>query len=387
MIRKIAVITGSRAEYGLLYWIIKGIHEDPELELQLIATGMHLSPEFGFTVAQIEADNFPLADCVEMLLSSDTRAGTATSMGLGVIGFSKTYSRLAPDIILVLGDRFEIFSAVAAAVPFGIPVAHIHGGETTEGAIDELYRHAITKMSHIHFPAALPYADRLIRMGEDASHVFCCGAPGLDNLFRLRLMSKEKILEELGLPSDKQFGVVTYHPVTLQGDSRKELGELLAALSEFSNIFWICTASNADAEGRAVNRQLDEYVAGHASSAKKFTSLGQIRYLSLLKHASIMLGNSSSGVIEAPSLRLPVINIGDRQKGRILAKNIINIGSPVAREDISAAIRMCLNSSYKKSLENIPNPYGTGDTCDKILTVLKRVDLGSLRRKRFCDNA
>lgn len=217
--RKIAVITGTRADYGLLYWIIRGIHEEPDLELQLIVTGMHLSPEFGLTVREIEKDGSPIADKIEMLISADTEIAIATSMGLGMIGFARAYERLRPDILLVLGDRFEILSAVAAAVPFRIPVAHIHGGELTEGAMDELFRHAITKMSHIHFTAAEEYRRRVIQMGEIPENVFCYGAPGLDGIYKLNLMNKEELLKVLGVPADKKIGIFTYHPVTLENSS------------------------------------------------------------------------------------------------------------------------------------------------------------------------
>ncbi|MBI4222422.1 MAG: UDP-N-acetylglucosamine 2-epimerase (hydrolyzing), partial [Planctomycetes bacterium] len=296
--RKIAVVTGTRAEYGLLYWIIKGIHEDPELELQLIVTGMHLSPEFGLTVKEIEKDGFPIAERVEMLLSSDTEIAIATSMGLGMIGFAKAYERLKPDILVVLGDRFEILSAVSAAVPFRIPVAHIHGGESTEGAMDELFRHAITKMSHLHFTAIEKYRNRVIQMGESSASVFCYGAPGLDNIYRLKLLNIENLSEELKLPSNKKIGVVTYHPVTLENDvSGEQIYELLEALKEFTDVFWIFTFPNADTYGRIIIQKVEDFIKRNPQKGKAFISLGQLKYLSLIKYATVMVGNSSSGLL------------------------------------------------------------------------------------------
>ena len=251
--RKIAVVSGTRAEYGLLYWIIKGIHKDPELELQLIVTGMHLSPEFGLTVREIAKDRFPIAERVEMLLSSDTETAIATSMGLGMIGFAKAYERLKPDILVVLGDRFEILYAVAAAVPFRIPVAHIHGGEVTEGVMDELFRHAITKMSHLHFTATEKYKKRVVQMGEDPKNVFCFGAPGLDNIHRLKLLDIKKLSDELEIPGSAKIGIVTFHPVTLEkGTSESQISELLQALKNFVEIYWVFTLPNADTGGRII---------------------------------------------------------------------------------------------------------------------------------------
>ena len=314
--RKVAVITGTRAEYGLLFWVIKGIHETPELELQLIVTGMHLSPEFGLTVREIEKGGFPIVERVEMLLSSDTEVAIATSMGLGMIGFANTYDRLKPDIVLVLGDRFEISAAVSAAVPFGIPVAHIHGGESTEGVMDELFRHAITKMSHIHFPSTQKYADRVVQMGERPENIFCFGAPGLDSIHSLQLLKKQELANELKLPVEKPWGIMTYHPVTYKNNSDiNQFEVILDMVGKFSEIYWIFTLPNADTGSRKIIEQIEAFVHNNSEIACLFNSLGQLRYLSLLKNAAIMVGNSSSGLIEAPSFELPVVNIGDRQKG------------------------------------------------------------------------
>lgn len=382
--RRICVITGTRAEYGHLYWIIKGIHEDPELKLQLIVTGMHLSSEFGLTVNEIEKDGFPIAERVEMLLSSDTETAIATSMGLGMIGFAKAYEHLRPDVLVVLGDRFEIHAAVSASIPFRLPVAHIHGGEATEGLIDETIRHAITKMSHIHFAATDKYRNRIIQMGEKPESVFCFGAPGLDSVYKLNLMNKEELSCELGLPIDKEIGVVTYHPVTLEKDTAEfQISELLQALKGLPDIYWVFTLPNADTGGRVIIKIINDFVRNDPEKGKAFTSLGQLRYLSLLKHAIVMVGNSSSGLIEAPSMKLPVVNIGDRQRGRVRGKNVIDVAA-CKKEFIANAIEKALSVEFKNSLEGMKNPYGEGYASEKIVEKLKAISLGeNLIKKRF----
>lgn len=387
MKRKICVITGTRAEYGLLYWVIKGIHDDPELKLLLTITGMHLSPEFGLTVKEIENDNFPISDKVEMLLSSDSETAIAISMGLGMIGFSKVYERNRPDIIVVLGDRFEILSAVAASIPFRIPVAHIHGGEATEGLIDEPIRHAITKMSHIHFAATDKYMQRIIQMGEAPENVFCFGAPGLDNIKKLNLLSRTQLLKEIDIAKNKNIGIVTCHPITLERDTAElQISEVLNAIRKFEMIFWVFTLPNADTEGRIIIRKLNDFIARYPDKGRVFTSLGQLRYLSLLKNASIMVGNSSSGLIEAPSFELPVVNIGDRQRGRIRGQNIIDVAE-CREEDIVAAIEKALSFEFKELLKGMKNPYGEGNASEKIIDKLKSISLGEdLVKKRFHDN-
>jgi UDP-N-acetylglucosamine 2-epimerase (non-hydrolysing)/GDP/UDP-N,N'-diacetylbacillosamine 2-epimerase (hydrolysing) len=382
--RKIAVVTGTRAEYGLLYWIIKGIHKDPALELQLIVTGMHLSPEFGLTVKEIEKNGFPIADRVEMLLSSDTETAIATSMGIGMIGFAKAYERLKPDILVVLGDRFEALSATAAAVPFRIPVAHIHGGEATEGVIDEPLRHAITKMSHIHFTATEKYKKRVIQMGENSANVFCYGAPGLDNIYKLNLLSRKKLCEALGIPYAKRIGIITYHPVTLEKNTAEsQISELLRVLESFTDIYWVFTLPNADIGGRILIRKIENFVKENPLKRKSFKSLGQLKYLSLLKHADVMVGNSSSGLIEAPSFKLPVVNIGERQRGRVRGQNVIDV--PKCESNfIKKAIKNALSVEFRGSMAGTANPYGSGDVSKKIVEKLKNVNLDeSLIKKRF----
>jgi UDP-hydrolysing UDP-N-acetyl-D-glucosamine 2-epimerase len=383
--RKIAVITGTRAEYGLLYHIIKGIHDDPALQLQLVVTSMHLSPEFGMTVKEIENHGFPVAEKVDMLLSSDSEEAVSTSMGLGIIGFAKAYARLRPDIIVLLGDRFEIHAAASAAVPFRIPVAHIHGGESTEGAMDELFRHSITKLSHLHFAVTQAYADRIKQMGEQPENIFVTGAPGLDSINKLHLMDKEQLAEELGLPANRKWGIVTFHPVTLEKESTEsQIKEMLHALDSFPQIHWIFTFPNADMESRTIIKYIKAYVEDNKERASAFVSLGQLRYLSALKAAAVMVGNSSSGIIEAPSFELPVVNIGSRQDGRIRAKNVIDV--PDCKSDkIEDAVKEALSNSFRDSLKGLKNPYGDGTASVRIVDILKNTDLDRMIKKHFYD--
>lgn len=383
MMRKISVVTGTRSEYGLLYWVMKGIQEDPELELQIVVTGMHLSPEFGLTVEEIEKDGFQITEKVEMLLSSDTEVAISTSMGLGMIGFAKAYERLKPDMLLVLGDRFEILSAVAAAIPFRIPIAHIHGGESSEGSMDESFRHAITKMSHIHFPSTQYYADRIIQMGESPERVYCFGSPGLDNVSKLPLFDEKRLHRELELPEDKRIGIMTYHPVTLEKNTAEfQIALLLEAIQNFETIFWVFTLPNADTEGRVITERINEFIRRNPDRGRVFVSLGQLKYLSLLKHAAVMIGNSSSGLTEAPSFGLPVVNIGDRQKGRIRAANVIDV-FVWEKNKIVSAIEKALSKDFRDSLEGLKNPYGDGHASAKIVKVLKKISLENIIKKKF----
>lgn len=383
--RKICVVTGSRAEYGHLYWIIKEIFDDPSLKLQLVVTGMHLMTEFGSTIKEIRKDKIPIAGKVRMLIQSDTEKAVTVSIGTGIIGFSKIYEQLKPDVIVVLGDRFEIFSSVAAAVPFRIPIAHIHGGEITLGAMDEQFRHAITKMSHIHFPATKEYAKRIIQMGEAPENVFCCGTPGLDNIYKLNLLNRSHLLKELGLNTDKQLGVMTYHPVTLEKNMAKiQIKEILNAIDVFDDIYWIFTMPNADTERSEIIKAINFYIHKNPSRGKLFSSLGQLKYLSLLKHSVVMVGNSSSGIIEAPSFKLPVVNIGERQKGRIKAKNVINVVK-VIKTEIAEAIKKVCSEKFRSTLKSMKNPYGNGNASAKIVRIFKTISLDDKVKKKFYD--
>lgn len=383
MTRKIAVVTGSRAEYGLLYWLIKEIHESSDLQLQLIVTGSHLSPEFGYTASQIEQDGYPVAAKVEMLLSSDTPVGIAKSMGLGVISFADALDRLKPDLMVVLGDRYEILSAVQAAMVANIPIAHIHGGELTEGAIDEGIRHAVTKMSHLHFTAAEPYRQRVIQLGEQPDRVFNVGAMGMDNIVKMKLLSREEFEQSIGFRLGKTNMLVTYHPVTLADPSKDAFSSLLHALDQFPDAKIILTKPNADTYGRKLIRQIDDYAKANPERVYVSTSLGQLKYLSAIQHVDVVVGNSSSALIEVPFFRKPSVNIGERQKGRLHGESVINCGSSV--DEIADAIHQALSSEHLEKTRKAPLLFGTGGASQKIVKILKQVDTERLIQKKFYD--
>lgn len=383
MTRKIAVVTGSRAEYGLLYWLIKEIHESSDLQLQLIVTGSHLSPEFGYTASQIEQDGYPVAAKVEMLLSSDTPVGIAKSMGLGVIGFADALDRLKPDLMVVLGDRYEILSAVQAAMVANIPIAHIHGGELTEGAIDEGIRHAVTKMSHLHFTAAEPYRQRVIQLGEQPDRVFNVGAMGMDNIVKMKLLSREEFEQSIGFRLGKTNMLVTYHPVTLADPSKDAFSSLLHALDQFPDAKIILTKPNADTYGRKLIRQIDDYAKANPERVYVSTSLGQLKYLSAIQHVDVVVGNSSSALIEVPFFRKPSVNIGERQKGRLHGESVISCGSSV--DEIADAIHQALSSEHLEKTRKAPLLFGTGGASRKIVKILKQVDTERLIQKKFYD--
>ena len=381
--RKVCVITGTRAEYGLLYWLLKEIQNDKELELQLIVTGMHLSPEFGLTYKEIEKE-FKINKKIEMLLSSDTSVGISKSMGLAQISFAEAYDELKPDILIVLGDRYEIFSCVSAAMIAQIPIAHLHGGETTEGAFDESIRHSITKMSHLHFTAADEYKNRVIQLGENPSRVFNVGGLGIENIKRLKLLTKEEFEKSIDFKLNKKNILVTFHPVTLESSTAQEqFQELLNAVDELKDTNIIFTKANSDTDGRVINQMIDEYVVKNAHKSIGFTSLGQLRYLSALQYVDAMVGNSSSGLTEAPSFRIATINIGDRQKGRIKADSIIDC------EPRKASITKVFEDIYTKNFQNalkiVNNTYGDGCASKKVIEEIKKVDLDNILKKPFYD--
>ncbi len=380
--RKICVVTGTRAEYGLLRWIIQFINDDPDLELQIIATGMHLSPEFGLTYKSILDDGFSISKSIEVLLSSDSPIGLSKSMGLGMISFGEAYGELKPDIILVLGDRFEIFSAVASAMVSRIPVAHIHGGEATEGLIDEPIRHSITKMSHIHFTATDEYRNRVIQLGENPNRVFNTGTPGLDNIDRIQFLNKMEFEKSIDFEIGENCFLVTFHPVTLEsGTASEQFDELLSALETFQDFKIIFTMPNADTEGRVIIEKIQKFVARNSSLAIAFISLGQLRYLSALKHVKMVIGNSSSGLAEVPSFKIPTVNIGDRQKGRIKAESVIDC-LPEGH-DIIRAINVGLSAEFQEKLKTVVNPYGSPGASRRIVDLLKIVDLRNILKKEF----
>ena len=380
---KICVVTGTRAEYGLLYWLMKEIEEEQDLELQLIVTGMHLSPEFGLTYKEIEKE-FKIDKKIEMLLSSDTSIGISKSMGLAQISFAESYEELKPDIVIVLGDRYEIFSATSAAMIAKIPIAHLHGGETTEGAFDESIRHSITKMSHLHFTATNEYKNRVIQLGEHPNRVFNVGGMGIENIKRLKLLNKEEFEKSIEFKLNKKNILVTFHPVTLENSTAKEqFQELLDAIDELKDTNIIFTKANSDTDGRIINQMIDEYVDKNAYKSVGFTSLGQLRYLSALQFVDAMVGNSSSGLAEAPSFKIGTINIGDRQKGRIKADSVIDCLPN--KTSILNAFEVLYSKDFKLVLKTCENPYGHGCASQKIIEELKKVDLQNILKKAFYD--
>jgi len=385
MSRKICVVTGTRAEYGLLRWVMQGIKDDPALTLQVIVTGMHLSPEFGLTWREIERDGFAIDQKVEMLTSSDTAVGITKSMGLGLIGFADALQVLKPDLVLVLGDRFEILSAVSAALVARIPIAHLHGGEATEGLIDEAIRHSITKMSHLHFVAAEEYRRRVIQLGEQPSNVHLVGGLGIDNIKRLELLPRAELEASLDFSLGAKSLLITFHPVTLENATAEyQMAELLAALSELHDTQLIFTLPNADTDGRALIAQVQQFVAAHAN-ARAYTSLGQLRYLSTVALVDGVVGNSSSGLAEVPSFRKGTVNIGDRQRGRLMASSVINCAPK--RDSIAAALQTLYSDEFKATLDSVRNPYGDGGASYRIVSLIKAAELNGILKKRFYDCA
>jgi GDP/UDP-N,N'-diacetylbacillosamine 2-epimerase (hydrolysing) len=383
MTRTICVVTGTRAEYGLLRWVMQGIADDPALTLQVVATGMHLSPEFGLTYREIERDGFTIARKVEMLTSSDTAVGIAKAMGLGMIGFADALDALRPDLMLVLGDRFEILAAVSAAMVARIPVAHLHGGETTEGVIDEAIRHAITKMSHLHFVAAEQYRQRVVQLGEQPASVRLVGGLGIDNIKRLALLDRAALEASLDFSLGTKSLLVTFHPVTLEtATAQDQMAALLEALADLQDTQLIFTLPNADTDGRALIKMVEQFAATHAN-ARAYTSLGQLRYLSTVALVDGVVGNSSSGLAEVPSFQKGTVNIGDRQRGRLMAASVINCKPD--RASIAAALATLYSASFQASLGAVRNPYGDGGASDKIVTQIKAADLDGILKKRFYD--
>jgi GDP/UDP-N,N'-diacetylbacillosamine 2-epimerase (hydrolysing) len=383
MKRKICVVTGSRAEYGILKPLLEKIRDDSEMELQLITTGMHLSSEFGLTYKEIERDGFDIAEKVEILLSSDTPVAISKSMGLAMMSFAEVFERLKPKIVVVVGDRFEIFSAVSSACISRIPVAHIHGGEVTEGSFDDSLRHSITKMSILHFTSTEEYRKRVIQLGEHPERVFNVGALGLDNIRKMELLSREELEKELDFEFLERNLLVTFHPVTLEKNtSREQFQTLLSVLDGLPETNLIFTKTNADTDGRIINRMIDEYVSENPKKAISFTSMGQLKYLSTMQFVDAVIGNSSSGIIEAPSFRIGTINIGDRQKGRVKAESVIDCEPEI--ESIREAIRKLYSEDFQRVLKSVVNPYGDGRTAERILKILKSYDK-LLLKKGFYD--
>jgi GDP/UDP-N,N'-diacetylbacillosamine 2-epimerase (hydrolysing) len=381
--RKICVVTGSRAEYGLLRWVLEEIRSAPELQLQLVATGSHLSPEFGLTYREIEHDGFQIDQRVESLLSSDSAVGIAKSMGLGLMGIADALQALQPEILLLLGDRFEIFAAAAAALVAAIPIAHVHGGELTEGAFDDAFRHSITKMAQLHFVATEDYRRRVIQLGEQPERVFVVGGLGLDAMARLALLDRAGLEQALDFTLGASNLLVTFHPATLEAAaSEQQLAELLAALDRRPDTHLIFTLPNADTNGRALCDMIKRYVA-HRPNARAYVSLGQLRYLSCLRHVDAIVGNSSSGLLEAPSFRIGTVNIGDRQRGRLRADSVVDCAPE--RVAIEAALGRVLSAGFRGTLECVRNPYGESGASARIVSILRRLPLDGIVKKRFHD--
>ena len=380
--RKICVVTGTRAEYGLLRWLMDGINKSPVLDLQIIATGMHLSPEFGLTYRDIEKDGFCIDKKVEMVLSADTPSAITKSTGLGMIGFADALSELEPDLVIILGDRYELLAVAFAAMLALIPIAHISGGETTEGAFDEAIRHSITKMAWWHFVAAEAFKKRVIQMGEDPKRVFNVGGLGVDAIKKTRLLSKKELVEKTGIQFGKKNLLVTYHPVTLEhNNSQKHFRVLLDVLDEMKDIYLIFTMPNSDSDGRIIKELIDEFVSSHSHRSIAFTSMGHINYLSTLQYLDSVMGNSSSGLAEAPTFKIGTINIGDRQKGRLKAKSVIDCQP--TKESIIKAVDRLYSEDFLNMLPTIENPYGEGAGSEKILDILENTPLPDELKKEF----
>jgi UDP-hydrolysing UDP-N-acetyl-D-glucosamine 2-epimerase len=384
-VRTVGMVTVGRSDYGIYLPLLRRISQEPELRLHLMVSGMHLSPDFGLTVQKIEKDGFPISEKVDMLLSGDSPADIAQSIGLGAIGFAKAFARFRPDLLVVLGDRFEMFAAAVAALPFNIPVAHIHGGELTEGAMDDALRHSMTKLSHLHFVATEEYGRRVAQLGEESWRIVVSGAPSLDNLHSMELLNAAQLEAKYGLPLSPQTLLVTYHPVTLEYDQTEyQTGELLAALESLAMPV-IFTLPNADTSGRTIIQMLRGFTSRHTST-RAVDNLGTQDYFSLMSLAAAMVGNSSSGLIEAPSFQLPVVNIGTRQRGRIRGTNVIDVG--YERSAIIEGVRRAISREFREKLEGQANPYGSGNASERIVETLKRVNIdGRLITKRFIDIA
>lgn len=384
MKKKICVLTATRAEYGLLKSIIRKLNSVQEFDVHVVVTGAHLSPEFGLTYEEIEKDGIAIDEKIEILLSADTPAAITKTMGLAMISFADYLARSTPDMLVVLGDRYETLAVCCAAMNQRIPIAHIYGGEKTEGAVDENIRHAITKLSYLHFTSTEEYRRRVIQLGEQPDRVFCVGAIGIENLLKEKLLSKNELEESISFKLDKPYAVVTFHPVTMEGDSSPgQFQNLLDACSSCREMKYIFTKANADAYGRIINQMIDDYVKAYDNAAA-YTSLGMIRYLSAIKYSAMVIGNSSSGIIEVPSFGVPTINIGDRQKGRLQADSVVNC-RPDA-EEIAGAMALVMTDEFRVKAGNTVNPYGDGNTSEKIIEKIKEFlgnDKISLEKKFY----
>lgn len=383
--KKVCIVTGTRAEYGLLKPVIDKVHKSCDLELQLAVTGMHLSAEFGMTYKEIEKDGYPITSKIEMLLSSDTPVGITKSMGVALIGFADFFDINKPDIVVILGDRYEMLAVASAAMIARIPIAHIHGGELTEGLVDEAIRHSITKMSHLHFTAVEEYRQRVIQLGESPLTVYNVGSLGVENAKTVNLLKQKDLEQALGFQFTFPTIMVTYHPVTLENaTAQKQFAEILNAISRQNEISVIFTKANADTDGRIINEMIDDYVKVNSNRCKEYASLGQQKYLSVLQYCDVVVGNSSSGIIEVPSFRIPTVNIGDRQRGRVHAESVIDCEN--GEKQIEEALQKALSSEFRDKIANVKNPYEGERTSDEIVEIItKAVYEGIDIRKKFFD--
>ena len=381
--RKICFVTGTRAEYGLLSRLMRLVKEDKDLQLQVIATNMHLMPEYGETYKEIEKDGFTIDKKVYMHKPSDDAHGIISSMAEEMQGMNDALSELKPDILVLLGDRYEILVAAQVALIHRIPIAHIHGGEVTEGAFDDAIRHSVTKMSSLHFTSCEEYRHRVIQMGEQPSRVFDVGSLGVENIKAVPLMTKDELEASLDFKIDTQTILVTYHPVTLGGDPAKDIREFLDALDQLKDLKVIFTMPNSDTGRDAIALAVENYVEKHSNRAKAYTSLGLKRYLSTLQFVKAAVGNSSSGIIEVPSFGIPTLNIGDRQKGRLASKSVVNCGT--SKDEVIAGLKLCLSEEMQKAAKTYENPYAKPDTANLIYQELKNIELAGLNLKTFYD--
>ncbi|MCI9533534.1 MAG: UDP-N-acetylglucosamine 2-epimerase (hydrolyzing) [Lachnospiraceae bacterium] len=383
--KRLCVVTATRAEYGLLKPLISRLSESLLFEVKVVVTGMHLSPEFGLTYQEIEQDNIPIHKRVEILFSGDTPSAVSKSMGMAFIGFADYFSENLFDGVILLGDRYETLAVACTAANQQIPIIHIHGGEVTEGAVDEGFRHAITKLSFLHMASTEIYRKRIVQMGEDPERVFCVGALGVENVLHTRLLPKEDLERKLDVSLPEKYALVTFHPVTLEKQSAKaQIHELMAAMGELSQWSFIVTKANADQGGRLINQAIEEYAENH-ENVRVYSSLGLRNYLSAMKYCSLVLGNSSSGILEAPSFHVPTVNIGDRQRGRIRAESVVDCLP--CREDIVRAVKKVISPDFQKIVEKVQNPYGDGNTSEKIVRILEK-ELGRKEldlKKKFYD--
>lgn len=383
MIKSVCVLTATRAEYGLLKPVMEKLKCLDNIELRIIVTGMHLASEYGDTYKSILEDGFQIDEKIPILQNIDTEEGVNTAFGLAVMGFGHYFAKGKPDLLVVLGDRYETLAVCIAAMNEQIPIAHIHGGEITEGAVDEAIRHSISKMSYIHFASTEIYRHRIIQLGEEPNRVFNVGALGVENALSIPLMSKDELSESIGFSLEKQYAIVTFHPITLESKtSQHQFIELLEAISQF-DMNYIFTKANADANGKAINQLIDQYVVSHKGTIA-YEALGVRRYLSAVKYASMVIGNSSSGLIEVPTFKIPTIDIGNRQKGRIAASSVIHCEAN--KSDISRSIEKALSEEYRIKLLGVENPYGMGNTSKNIVDVITKFlfeDKINLQKKFF----